>query len=333
MRQRFVAKSRRNFSFILKIFLFIILGIFTLYKIMSFKLFESNSNLIMHIMEQSNHLIETELTCNDKMNDAVVLLTNSNIKKPVSLFQNNYIYENINDETDSYDIDTIFFGINNYLNNIDISNMVVNNSLPRVYIYNTHQTEEYVMDNYAVHNLEPNVLTAAYMLESSLEKKGINTIVETGNISEYLNNNNLNYDDSYIASRYYLEQAITKYPSVEIFIDLHRDALTHDAATIQNDGKNYAKILFVVGIDHDNYQPNLDFSNELNNLFLNNYPFLTRGVLTKTGPLVNGVYNQDLSSRVILLEVGGHESTLEEVSNTIDLISEILFLRLGDGNV
>lgn len=284
-------------------------------------------------MEESNHLIETELSYGDKINDAVVLLTDSNIKKPVSLFQNNYIYEKIDENVVSYDIDSFFYDISNYLKNINVSGMVVNDNMPRVYIYNTHQTEEYVIDNYDVHNLEPNVLTAAYMLESSLEQKGINTIVETGNITDYLNNNNLNYDDSYIASRYYLEQAIAKYPSVEIFIDLHRDALTHDIATIQNNGKNYAKILFVVGLDHNNYGPNLDFTTELNNLFLNNYPFLTRGVLTKTGPLVNGVYNQDLSSRVILLEVGGHESTLEEVSNTIDLISEILYLKLGDGNV
>ena len=300
---------------------------------MSFRLFETNSNLIMHIMESSNHLIETELTYSDKINDMSLLLTNNNIKEPVSLFQNNYIYEKLDDDIDSFCIDSLFGNISNYLNSLDVTSLVVKNDLPRVYIYNTHQTEEYVIDNSDIHNLEPNVLTAAYMLESALEKKGINTIVETGNITEYLNNNNLNYDDSYIASRYYLEQAINKYPSVEIFIDLHRDALTHDVATVQNNGKNYAKILFVVGLDHANYQPNLDFSTELNNLFLNNYPFLTRGVLSKTGPLVNGVYNQDLSNRVILLEVGGHESTLEEVSNTIDLISEILYLKLGDGNV
>ncbi len=336
MRRRFVAKSNKNIPVILKIFLLFIIGLFILSKIMSFKLFETNSNLVSYIMESSNHLIETELTYSDKLNDLGKLLTNVDVKKTSDLFQNNFIYEHkIINDTNLLKYDTVSF-LNNFVKNINkmvepVSN--VENNLPRVYIYNTHQTEEYIVENDSIHNITPNVYTAAYILKELLEERNIKTIVEDGNISDYLNNNNLNYDDSYIASRYYLEQAIAKYPSVEIFIDLHRDALNHNLATVEYDGKNYAKVLFVVGLEHNNYEQNLALANELNSLILNNYDFLTRGVLTKEGPLVNGIYNQDLNNRIILLEVGGNESTLDEVSNTLELISNIIYKKLGENNV
>lgn len=336
MRRRFIAKSNRNLSFFFKIFLILIIAIFILSKVMSFKLFESNSNLVSYVMESSNHLMETELSYIDSFADLGILLTSVNVKKTSNLFQNNLIYKDkiVNtNEPINYDTTSIFENIVKRFDSVVVPTIKVETNLPKVYIYNTHQTEEYMMEKNSIYNLTPNVYTAAYALKDLLENKGIMTIVEDGNISEYLNINNLNYDDSYIASRHYLEQAIAKYPSVELFIDLHRDALNHETATIEYNGKNYAKVLFVVGLEHSNYQKNLDLANELNNLILNDYKFLTRGVLTKKGPLVNGIYNQDLNNRIILLEVGGNESTLEEVSNTLELISDIIYKKLGESNV
>lgn len=336
MRRRFVAKNRKNISIVLKVFIIFIIVIFVLLKIMSFKLFDTNIHFVSYIMESSNHLISTDLSYSEKLSDLSVLLTNLDIKKPNTLFKNNFIYENAVLSNDTSDVfDTLPFFQNIIQSFSGITEPVVNleNNLPKVYIYNTHQTEEYVIENNMIHNLTPNVYEAANMLKDLLNEKGINVIVENGSISEFLNNNNLNYDDSYVASRYYLEKAVAEYPSVEIFIDLHRDALSHNLATVDHDGKNYAKILFVVGLEHNNYQTNLDFANELNNLFLNNYPFLTRGVLTKSGPLVNGIYNQDLNSHIILLEVGGNESTFEEVSNTLELVSDVIYKKLGENDV
>lgn len=336
MRRRFITKNKKNISIILKIFLVLVIIMFVLIKIMSFKLFDTNINFVSYIMESSNHLIVTDLSYNDKLTDFSILLTNLDLKKPDTLFKTNFIYENNELLSDKESFDEILSFVQSFTQNFNkitepVSN--VNNNLPKVYIYNTHQTEGYVMENGEIHNLIPNVYEAANVLKQMLSEKNINTIVENGNISEYLNNNNLNYDDSYIASRYFLEKAIMEYPSVDIFIDLHRDALNHELATVEYEGKKYAKILFVVGLEHNNHQENLAFANDLNNLFLNNYPFLTRGVLTKSGPLVNGIYNQDLSNKIILLEVGGNESTFDEVSNTLELVSDILYKKLGENNV
>ena len=335
MRRRFISKSKKSFPFVLKIFLFLIIGIFVLSKILSIKIFNKNSNFVTYIMEQSNHLIDTDLSYFDKLTDISNLILNIDIKNPVSLLTTNIIYkENIEvPVSDNYSPLSVLKNMMDNFKNINVPVANLKTTEPSIYIYNTHQQEEYVNTLDAVYSMTPTVYTAANLLKNSLEEKNIKAIVEEGNITEYLSNNGLNYDDSYIASRYYLTKAIERYPNIKLFIDLHRDALSHDAATVQYDGKNYAKVLFVVGLDHNSYQSNLDLANELNNSILEKYSFLTRGVMEKSGPLVNGVYNQDLKQNIILLEIGGNESTIDEVSNTIELISEIIYKKIGDENV
>lgn len=201
---------------------------------------------------------------------------------------------------------------------------------PLVYIYNTHQTEEYSQNNIQPYTLTPNVLSAAYYLEQKLETYGINTIVEESNISEILKSNNWNYNDSYKASRINLEKIKQQYPSIKIFIDLHRDALSKEQSTVNINDKNYAKVLFLIGKENTNYQQNLEFTKTINDKILKTYPTLTRGIMQKSGPGVNGVYNQDIGHNVILLEVGGNNNTMEEVTNTIDVISIIIKEKINE---
>lgn len=326
MRKKFISKNYRQYSFLIKTFLILILVIFILSKIMSIRLFNSNKNLIMMTMESSNHLIKTELSYSDILEDILKIVTNIDLKKPISLFNNNLLFESIKEIIGEKVSDEEILDESN-------TDLVFNeqSNLPLVYIYNTHQTEEYI-NNESTYDLKPTVYTAANYLKEVLERQGIKTIVEEANIKKYLDDNNLNYDDSYIASRYYLEQAKNNNPSLKLFIDLHRDALSHDAATVIYNNISYAKILFVVGADFNNYQKNLNFTESINKIVIDNYSFLTRGVLTKTGPLVNGVYNQDLGDNIILLEVGGNESTINEVANTLDLIGNVIVKKLGEEN-
>ena len=80
----------------------------------------------------------------------------------------------------------------------------------------------------------------------------------------------------------------------------------------------------MVGLEHDNYQLNVETASNINSLFNKYYPGLSRGLYKKSGPGVNGIYNQDISGNAMLIEVGGYENTIEEVFNTIDAISTIL---------
>ena len=86
---------------------------------------------------------------------------------------------------------------------------------------------------------------------------------------------------------------------------------------------NYAKILFVVGAEHPNFEKNLDIATKINEMVEKRYPSLTRGVITKKGAGSNGIYNQDLSENAMLIEMGGYENKLDEVYRTTDIIAEV----------
>ena len=206
---------------------------------------------------------------------------------------------------------------------------VVNLSLesdkkPIIYIYNSHQGEEYSYKYLEDYNIIPTVLTASYILSEKLNHLDIYTIVEENNILKYMKDNNLDHSGSYIASRYFLNKIINKYNTIELFIDLHRDAIAHDLSYININGNDCAKILFVVGLENPYYQNNLQVVEQLNLIINNKYPGLSRGIMKKKGYGVNGVYNQDLNSNVVLIEIGGHENNIEEVTNTLNLISIVI---------
>ena len=55
------------------------------------------------------------------------------------------------------------------------------------------------------------------------------------------------------------------------------------------------------------------------------YPGLSRGIYKKEGAGVNGIYNQDISSNVILIELGGAYNNIDEVLNTTEAISKVLY--------
>ena len=197
-------------------------------------------------------------------------------------------------------------------------------SSPLIYIYNSHQLENYNNKDLDIYGITPNVLMASYILKDNLNKLGINTIVEESNMSDILTKHNWNYSYSYEASRLLLESIKKKNPTLNYFIDIHRDSVSKDYTTVTINNKQYAKVLFVIGLEHNNWQKNNELANKLNNLINDNYKGLSRGILKKEGPNVNGIYNQDFSPNTILIEVGGVDNTIEEVYNTLSALAQII---------
>lgn len=221
--------------------------------------------------------------------------------------------------------------------NVDIVTPVIKdkeekntNSKPKVYIFNTHQTEGYNSNFLEAFNINNTVYLASHILDEYLSDLGVATIVEENSIIDVLNTNGWKYGYSYKASRILLENAYKKNPSLDFFIDLHRDAASYDRTVTEIDGKKYAKILFVVGLEHDNYEPNLQLAKKLNERIKKIAPTLSRGVLEKKGPGVNGKYNQDFNKNTILIEVGGQYNYIEEVNNTLKIIAEVIYEYLED---
>lgn len=196
---------------------------------------------------------------------------------------------------------------------------------PILYIYNTHQTEGYQKSNNASYNITPSVLMASYILRESLNDLGIPSMVETNDITELLRVHSWKYSYSYAASKILLEDAISKNPTLTYFIDLHRDSMSYDVTTTQIDGVNYAKVLFVIGKDHPNYEKNLEMAEAINDYIKEVNPKLTRGISQKGGSGVNGIYNQNISPNAILIELGGQYNSITEVNNTLEILADAIY--------
>ena len=195
---------------------------------------------------------------------------------------------------------------------------------PIIYLYNSHPTEEYQSSTFGEFSLDPTVIISNYILEDIFNKNGYLTLVEERLVSDVLEEKNWNYASSYKASRMFLEDSITKYPSLKYFIDIHRDSLTRDLTTITIDNRDYAKVLFIIGLENDNYEENLVFTEKIDDKLNEYYPGLSKGIYKKEGPGVNGIYNQDFSPKTILIEIGGYENTTTEVLNTAIAFSKCM---------
>lgn len=193
---------------------------------------------------------------------------------------------------------------------------------PLIYIYNSHQTENYKASNFAEYSVSPTVMVGSYILQEKLKEDNLTSLVEERSISDYLKANGKKYVYSYEASRSYLESSKATNPSLTYFIDVHRDSLSKDKTTIKIEDKTYAKIIFLIGLENPNYEKNLNFVTKINNILTEKYPGLSKGIYKKGGAGVNGVYNQDFSPYTILVEFGGMENTIDEVFNSIVAFEE-----------
>lgn len=235
---------------------------------------------------------------------------------------NNYVNEKINN---IFKLDNLLgMKLVNKEKKVKIEKVINFSNKPIVYLYNTHQTEEYSKTTLAEYSVSPNVSIVDYIMEDIFNKNGINTLVEERSVTEIRKLNNWNYAGCYKASRVLMEDAKKNNDSLKYYIDIHRDSLPHDKTTITIGDDNYAKIIFLIGLENPNYEENLKFSEYINSKINEKYPGLSKGIYKKGGPGVNGVYNQDFSKYTILIEVGGEESTTTEVMNTTVAISEIL---------
>lgn len=297
----------------------------------------TNEEFINLLVSTGNANILNKYKTTNLVNSTMKFLINIDFTNPKSLLNTSILkYGNKKTETktisleynDDYSNMEELKSISNY---IEDPNPTETNS-PMIYLYNSHQLENYSSENLDVYGITPNVLMASYVLREKLNELGLQTIVEETNMSELLSQNGWNYAKSYDASRQLLESKKNTYPSLKYFIDIHRDSVSKDYTTASINNTNYAKILFVVGLDHRNWEANYNFAVKLNNLADTYYKGLSRGVMQKQGINVNGIYNQDFNPNCMLIEVGGVDNTIEEVYNTMNVIADLLHKYIKEGS-
>lgn len=207
---------------------------------------------------------------------------------------------------------------------------------PRIYLFNSHPLEMIgsTHDNLFVGDMS--IVELTHILATHLESHGASTRVEERDVDEKLTENNWEFYMSYYAAGYFVQDAIEQYPSLEFFVDLHRDGVSHEYATAEINGQRYAQVLFVIGTDNPmGYAENYAVATDLHNMLEARKPGISRGIFFSGGSGRDGVYNQDISPMLQVVELGTIDSTVEEASRTVEVLAEVLadyVLSLGESN-
>ena len=182
----------------------------------------------------------------------------------------------------------------------------------KVLVVHTHTTESYFPTDRSNDETQ-NMIQVGKEFTSVLEQNGIKTL----HITKV---HDVPYTTSYKKSLESITQALQEHPTIEVVIDLHRDALYNEnnekikpLATINQ--ISAAQVMIVTGTEkgglpHPNWEENLSFAVKIQNDLLKNYPGLSRPV-----DLRKERFNTHTTKNSVIIEVGSNGNTLEEAVN------------------
>lgn len=226
--------------------------------------------------------------------------------------------------------------IQNYTNfKIDIEkllneplNINFNKKGPKVLVYHTHTTESYVLKQSDIdkagvpsYNSDPrySVVRVGEELSRNLKKYGID-VLHNGTVHD------ANRNAAYGVAIKTLQKYMKSYPSIKVFLDIHRDGLdtTNKLRLVKKiNGKNAAQIMFDVGtndkLPHPQWKENLKFALKLQQKLNEKYPGLARPIW-----ISNNRYNEHVSNEALIIEVGGDGNLLSECLESTKYLAEVL---------
>ena len=191
---------------------------------------------------------------------------------------------------------------------------------PQILIVHSHGSEAYSQndgdsyeesDPYRTTDCTHNVVKVGEEMATVFRAYGFQVIHDT-TLFDYPS-----YNEAYDRSKAAVEQWLEKYPTIQVVLDVHRDALEGTGGEIYKmvsaeAGKKVAQVMLVVGssgggADYPRWKDNLAFAVLLQRNLVKGYTSLARPIVLR-----NSRYNQQLLPGSILVEVGGHGNTLSE---------------------
>ncbi|KGR74515.1 stage II sporulation protein P [Ureibacillus sinduriensis] len=175
----------------------------------------------------------------------------------------------------------------------------------------------------AVYDDKANLLSMSQVMEDYFKLNGLNATTLDVDIMAETVKQGKTMASSYSTARTFINQELKK-KEYDLILDIHRDATGHKKSTISYNNVGYAKTAFVIGAENPNYKSNLTHANSLSQALNKIVPNISRGIIEKSGDGVDGVYNQDLSSNLLLIEIGGIDNTEDEVYRTIAVLAQAI---------
>ncbi len=199
---------------------------------------------------------------------------------------------------------------------------------PQILLYHTHtqeayrqiKGEEYIeVGSWRTAQHEASIVAVGAALKKELEEYGYTVLHDKTNHEPPALNT------AYTRSLKTMESYVKEYPSVSVFIDVHRDAY----GNIEKGSKDYvvvngtecARVMFVVGTgeQHDN-KPNYESNYKLALAVTNQLESIKKG-FTRPIRVKTGRYNQHVSDMCLLIEVGHNANALEQAVNSMRYVA------------
>ncbi len=195
---------------------------------------------------------------------------------------------------------------------------------PQILIYHTHSQEAYI--DSVPGEVSDTVVGAGEYLTRLLESYGYEVLHHTG---EY---DVISRDEAYTYAEEGLLQVLEEYPTIEVMIDLHRDAVPGGVKLVTDlNGKSTAQFMFFNGLSNtlqygpitylpNSYlQDNLAFSLQMHLACNTYFENLTRKIYLK-----GYRYNMHFKGKSLLIELGAQTNTVEEAYNACEPIAYAL---------
>jgi stage II sporulation protein P len=198
--------------------------------------------------------------------------------------------------------------------------VVSGNKKPTIAVYHTHSDESYIPgDGKESKPGNGGIYDVGEAFVSELRKLGFNV--------KYNKNNHNPHDvNAYSRSRR-TAMSLIKSENPDVIIDIHRDAVPPDVYETEVEGKEATKVKLVVGKQNPNMKTNLEFAKQIKAIMDKTNPGLSNGIF-----IGKGDYNQDLSPRAILIEVGSHTNSKQEAEAGAKLFASSMQNVLGGGD-
>ncbi len=206
---------------------------------------------------------------------------------------------------------------------------------PQILIYHTHTREAYLETDIAVYNAgdwqttqsSHSVVAVGEVLKAELESYGFSVIHDT---TDHVPPSQ---SSSYSRSLQTMKEYAKKYPTIRMFIDVHRDAYNNleagskDFVTVN--GEECARMMFVVDNGEGysvkpDYESNYKLSQAITIELENIRKGFTRPIRIKSHS-----HNQNVSDMCLLIELGHNANTLEQAKNA-DKYAALAMSRVVD---
>ncbi|MDD6208407.1 MAG: stage II sporulation protein P [Clostridiales bacterium] len=200
---------------------------------------------------------------------------------------------------------------------------------PQILIYHTHGGSETFIDS-REGKKEDSIIGVGTELSEELKVYGYNVLHDKTEYDRI--NGKIDRSRAYTVAEKEITKTLKEYPSIEVVIDLHRDAAAEGGGGLVTtiDGKKTAQIMLFNGLSRNlkgeisylknpNLQANLAFSLQVQMASLKEYPEFSRKIYLKPYR-----YNLHLRKKSLLIELGNHKNTVSEAKNAAKPLARII---------